>query len=227
MKRLSPSRKVILALALASLSSVALYLAAVAANNNWEYGWLIWNLALAWAPLLVSIALISVLAKKRWSSWQALALTIAWILFLPNSFYIITDYIHLFGEQRPEFMLDLAMFSSFAINGLILGYASLYLVHQQVRRRISGHIGLWLVGGALLISSYGIYMGRFLRWNTWDVITNAPLVLVDVSNSILYAGSYRHIFSTVFGFFVLLTSTYIALWCMIQFLQSKKRPDLL
>lgn len=220
-KGFSARRKAVAALGFASLSSVALYLASVVANNSWEYSWLIWNLALAWIPFGLAGAIVQVLRKKRWSSWQAIVLTVAWLLFLPNSFYIITDYIHLFGEQRPEFMLDLAMFSSFAVNGVILGYASLYLLHQQVRQRINNHLGLWLVGAALLVSSYGIYMGRFLRWNSWDVLVNAPMVLVDVSNSIIYASSYDHILSTVFGFFVLLISTYIALWYIFLTLRSK------
>lgn len=215
-KTLSRRTEAILALVFASLSSVGLYLATVIANNSWDYGWLIWNLTLAWVPLILATAIVRLLRKRRWSSWQAIALTVAWLLFLPNSFYIITDYLHLFGEQRPEFMLDLAMFTSFAVNGVILGYASLYMLHQQVRSRISGHLGLLLVGAALLVSSYGIYMGRFLRWNSWDVVVNAPVVLVDISNSILY--SYQHIFSTVFGFFVLLASTYIALWFVLRYI---------
>lgn len=221
-KELSARRKAVLALTFASLSSVALLAAAIVVNNSLDYAWLTWNLALAWVPLILAAFLIRVLRKKRWSNWQAIILTIAWLLFLPNSFYIITDYIHLFGEQRPEFMLDLAMFSSFAVNGVMLGYASLYLLHQQVRSRLNSHLGLWLVGAALLVSSYGIYMGRFLRWNTWDVVVNAPMVLVDISNSIIYAGSYQHIFSTVLAFFVLLTSTYIALWYIFQTLRDKK-----
>lgn len=207
-----------MALVFASLSSVVLYLATVIVNNSWEYGWLIWNLILAWVPLLLAVAVVRLLRKKRWSSWQAIALTVAWLLFLPNSFYIITDYIHLFGEQRSEFMLDLAMFTSFAVNGVILGYASLYILHQQVRSRINGHLGLWLVGAALLISSYGVYMGRFLRWNSWDVVVNAPVVLVDISNSILYAPTYQHMISTVFGFFLLLTSIYVALWHVLRYI---------
>jgi uncharacterized membrane protein len=214
-----PARRgAILALVFASLSSVVLYLATVVANNSWEYSWLIWNLTLAWVPLVLATATVRLLHKKRWSSWPAAVLTIAWLLFLPNSFYIVTDYLHLFGEQRPEFMLDLAMFTSFAVNGVILGYASLYILHQQVRSRINSHLGLWLVGAALLISSYGIYMGRFLRWNSWDVIVNAPVVLVDISNSILYASTYQHIVSTVFGFFVLLASTYVALWYVLRYI---------
>lgn len=221
-KELSARRKAVLALAFASLSSVALLSAAIIVNDSWDYVWLTWNLALAWIPLVLAAVLVRVLRKKRWSSWQAIILTVAWLLFLPNSFYIITDYVHLFGEQRPEFMLDLAMFSSFAVNGVILGYASLYLLHQQVRSRLNSHLGLWLVGAALLVSSYGIYMGRFLRWNTWDVVVNAPMVLVDVSNSIIYASNYQHIFATVLAFFVLLTSTYVALWYIFQTLRDKK-----
>lgn len=217
-KTFSARSRATLALVFASLSSVVLYLATVIVNNSWEYGWLIWNLILAWVPLLLAVAVVRLLRKKRWSSWQAIALTVAWLLFLPNSFYIITDYIHLFGEQRSEFMLDLAMFTSFAVNGVILGYASLYILHQQVRSRINGHLGLWLVGAALLISSYGVYMGRFLRWNSWDVVVNAPVVLVDISNSILYAPTYQHMISTVFGFFLLLTSIYVALWHVLRYI---------
>lgn len=209
---LSYRAKVGLSLLLSSLVSVGLYLAAVIVNDEWLFGWFVGNLALAWIPLAVSVVLIKVLNKRSWLSWQALALTLLWLLFLPNSFYIVTDYIHLFENQREVFMLDLVMLSSFALNGLILGYISLYMLHSELLKRLKPYAAALAVAAVLLIASYGIFMGRFLRRNSWDVVADAPSVLFEVSDSFINASMYQHLLPTTLGFFALLGSTYIVLW---------------
>lgn len=201
-----------LVLVVSSLASVGLYLAAVVVNDDWLFGWFVGNLALAWVPVLVAIVLVKVLVRKSWLSWQPLALTLLWLLFLPNSFYIVTDYIHLFENQREAFMLDLIMLSSFALNGLVLGYLSLYMVHKQLSRRLKPYAAAFIVAGVLLIASYGIFMGRFLRRNSWDVVADAPSVLFEVSDSLINPDMYQHLLPTTLGFLVLLGSIYAVIW---------------
>lgn len=208
----NPRSRTLMALALASVASVGLFAASVAVNREWEYSWLVWNLFLAWVPVGLALWLADNLSKKRWLSWQNLLLTGVWLLFLPNSFYIVADFIHLFGEPRGEFMLDLVMFTSFAVNGLMLGFLSLYLVHNELHKRLGGRASAAIVASVLFLCSYAIFVGRFLRWNSWDVIINAPSVLFEVSDTIINAGNYRNLLSTTLGVFVLLGSTYLVIW---------------
>lgn len=204
---------------LASLASVGLLAATVVAYRDWEYIWLPWNLALAWVPFLLALLLLRLLRTGSWLSWRAVLLTAAWLLFLPNSFYMVTDFIHLAPDERHTLILDILALASFAISGLMLGFAGLYLLHRELRRRI-GQWYCWLaVAVVLLVSSYGIYLGRFLHWNSWDVVVNAPSVLFDVSDTLINFTQYGQFIPTVSGFFVLLGSFYVVVW---QLARSKR-----
>jgi uncharacterized membrane protein len=84
-----------------------------------------WNLFLAWLPLGIMAILIRLLRTRLWSDWLPIAVTIAWLLFLPNSFYLVSDYIHLQDVSDAAILYDVVMFTMFVFTGLLLGYASL------------------------------------------------------------------------------------------------------
>lgn len=199
-------------LALSSLVSVVLLAAGIWHNNSWQFAFLAWNLFLAWIPLGLSFWLVYVLRSRLWSSWLPLLLTVLWVSFLPNSFYLITDYIHLQEPGRADLLFDVVMFTSFVFNGVILGYLSLYMVHTQLLQRVSGLMARLLIGGVLLASSFAIYIGRELRWNTWDVVVNPASLLFDVSDRVLNPGQHPQAFTTTAIFFILLASTYWVIW---------------
>ncbi len=96
-----------------------------------------------------------------------------WVLFFPNCFYIVTDLIHLrkFGGHGVPGWYDMLMTASFAFVGVFLGTLSLYLLHLSVRERFGWRAGWAFAGMMLLLGALGIYVGRFLRWNSWDVFT--------------------------------------------------------
>ena len=101
------------------------------------------------------------------------ALGVAWLVFLPNAPYMLTDFIHLGDRHR---LVDSLIFASFAFTALALGFASLLLVQIVVTRKAGASIG-WLVAfGALFLSSVGVYLGRIHRFNSWDVVTRPRLV---------------------------------------------------
>lgn len=224
MKRwhISTRIKLGLALLISSLTSVALWAAGIFANGGNEFGFLNWNLALAWIPLILALWLERILYVKPWSSWQPLLVTFLWLGFLPNSFYILTDLIHLIEAPRTDVVFDALMISSFAINGLLLGYSSLLLVHSELRKRLDTRACLLLIGGVLFLSSFAIYIGRVLRWNTWDLIINPASLLVDVSERLLNISSHSQMISVTFGSFVLLTSVYAAIFYAGRVAQKHK-----
>ncbi|MGF7229137.1 MAG: DUF1361 domain-containing protein [Candidatus Saccharibacteria bacterium] len=214
-----------LALACSSLASIGLFAAGAISNHSSEFAYLLWNLFLAWIPLGLALWLHKVLRRKVWSSWEALLVTALWIGFLPNSFYMISDFIHIQDVPRVDLLYDVVMFSSFIFNGVILGFLALYNVHlellQRMKRR-TGHIVLALV---LLICCFAIYLGRDLRWNTWDVLVNPAGILIDVSDRILHPVAYSQAYSTTITFFVLLGSLYMVAWQTARAMRYQKVMD--
>lgn len=131
---------------------------------------LIWNLFLAWIPYWISLTLERS-SKKFNSTVISGLLLISWLLFFPNAPYIITDLLHLRSRAPIPHWYDVMLFASFAWTGLMLGLLSLYEVQLFLRKRI-GNTGSWfLTISAIFLCGFGIYLGRFLRWNSWDVIT--------------------------------------------------------
>jgi uncharacterized membrane protein len=213
-----------LALGASSLVSIGFFVAGVISNHDWEYAYLIWNLFLAWIPLILVMWLERILQNNLWSSWLAIVVTLFWLGFLPNSFYIISDFIHIQEVPRVDIVFDATMIASFAINGLIMGYISLFIVHIELRRRISVRLSNMLIAGVLLLASFAIYIGRDLRWNTWDVIFNPASLLFDISDRLLNAGAHPQVISTTLSFLVLLGSIYVVIWHGVRALRQQKMP---
>lgn len=212
--------KYLIALGLSSLVSIVLYVFSSTRNHDTSYSYLIWNLFLAWIPLIFSIRLIEVLRNKLWSSWEALGWTGLWILFLPNSFYMISDYIHIQDLRHTDIVADALMFTSFIFTGFIIGFSSLYLVHLQLKKRYIPRTVTLIVGLLLLVSSVAIYLGRDLRWNSWDIFVNPGGVLVDVSERLINPVSYPGMFVIILTFWMLLASMYYLLWSGTRLLKS-------
>ncbi|HET6924951.1 MAG TPA: DUF1361 domain-containing protein, partial [Candidatus Saccharimonadales bacterium] len=163
---------------------------------------------LAWLPLLLAAWLDVVLRKHRWTSWYGLIVSALWVLFLPNSFYMVSDFIHLQEVPRVDLLYDAVMFTSFIFVGLALGISSLYLVHRQFRRRFSQRLSAVFLCVVFALCGFAIYLGRDLRWNSWDVLTNPGGLLFDISDRILHPSAYSEMFLTITSFGVLIASMY-------------------
>jgi uncharacterized membrane protein len=221
--RRSPSTQFLLALGVSSLVSIGLFEYGAYRNHSSEHAYLIWNLFLAWLPLLFAMMLMIRLRVKLWSSWECLAWSVLWLVFLPNSFYMISDFIHLWDVQRVDVLYDSVMFTSFIYTGVILGFSSLYLVHLQLQRRLSATAAAAWIGATLLICSGAIYVGRDLRWNSWDIFTNPGGLLFDLSDRLQHPASYPQMFVTIISFFVLLSSMYSLIWRGTQLLRPTQQ----
>ncbi|MGH3002858.1 MAG: DUF1361 domain-containing protein [Gaiellaceae bacterium] len=134
------------------------------------YGFLVWNLFLAWIPL--GFAAAAYAASRRGIPGAGVLLLLAgWILFFPNAPYVLTDFIHL-GRDRSAAPLwyDALMISSFAWTALLLGLISLYLAQSSARRYVGAAWSWVFVLVSLLLASFGVYLGRFVRFNSWDAL---------------------------------------------------------
>lgn len=221
-ERFDRTQRVVLTLLFSSFVSVFLFLARATHYNTTHYWFLNWNLILAWLPLFIAWRLCKKLKHQSWLSWQNITLSILWLGFLPNSFYISSDLIHLQTAAASNILYDTAMLLSYSLNGYLLGFTSLFLIHRQLIKRTRAQYAHALIAAALLLCSFAIYLGRYLRWNTWDVLINPAGVLFDVSDRILNPASHPQTFVTTLSFFALLGSIYVVVWQMAKALGQKQ-----
>jgi uncharacterized membrane protein len=167
-------------------------------QNSTSYLFLAWNLLLATIPLLISVYL-----KRHNSNLSKLKLIpffAVWLLFLPNCPYIMTDFVHFFKSNSKTMWLDLLLLFSFAFSGLLFGLISinqiLEIIHQKWSRKISNT----LLFGICFSCGFGIYLGRVLRFNSWDIITS-PISILEKSLS-SYSSSTAWLMTLGFGGFL-------------------------
>ncbi len=219
----SPRGQFISALGMASLVSAGLFAYGAWRSHSLAYDYLLWNLVLAWLPLVFATRLLVVLRHKLWSSWEGLATSLLWLVFLPNSFYMISDFIHLREVGRGDVLYDAVLFTAFVGTGLALGFSSLYLVHRQLIRRFGNRAAGWWIALMLLICSIAIYIGRDLRWNSWDVLTNPGGLLFDIADRVQHPAAYPQMLVTIISFFVLLAGLYHLIWRAARLLAAPRQ----
>ncbi len=215
---------VVFALLLAgSMVSVLLAEARIAYSNTRDYSSLIWNLFLAWIPFIFANVAYAISWGRKILYFVIPACAIVWLLFFPNAPYILTDFQHLSTNAgNAPVWFDVIMLVWFAWTGLLLGVVSLYLM-QEIVARVFGSFSGWLfVLIVTVLSSVGIYLGRFMRWNSWDVLQDPLPIAHDIWSVI------RHPFSNVrtYGFTLLFTLlflfVYVALHAFGSVLQERQ-----
>jgi uncharacterized membrane protein len=170
-RRHAGERLVVLAgLGVASALCLGLELVREHRYGTQDFRFLIWNLILAWIPLLLGLFVYDRYRRGRPLLVLAPALLL-WLLFLPNAPYIVTDFVHLAPGRPAPLWLDGVELSAFAWTGMLLGFVSLYLVHAVARHRFGPAVGWTGVLFVLALVSVGVYLGRVKRWNSWDLLT--------------------------------------------------------
>jgi uncharacterized membrane protein len=173
-----------------------------------QYRDLVWNLMLAWVPLVLAVLLYAAY-RRRHTLVELAAIGIAWLIFLPNAPYVLTDFVHLGQSHR---LFDTMIIASFAGTALAVGFASLLLV-QIVVTRIAGVIAGWgVVISALFLSSIGMYLGRVQRFNSWDVVRRPRLVAWTVRERLDDPFGNRYLLLFVAAACGFLTLAYVALY---------------
>jgi uncharacterized membrane protein len=208
-----------LALVFASMVCVGLVVARVAWTHNFRYYFLIWNLFLAWLPIVPALFVVDLSRKQPVLNWRLVGLGAVWLLFFPNAPYITTDFIHLTYGFRAHFWVDLALFLSCAFTGLVLGFISLYLMQSVVRQRYGSGKSWCFVALVAGLSGLGIYLGRFLRFNSWDVLLRP----MEISRSVgkwaadPLANTHPYAFPALFAVFLFIT--YLVLYALTHLRQ--------
>jgi uncharacterized membrane protein len=172
----------ILGLFAGSLFCVALVLVRNAHTGDVNFRYLIWNLFLAWIPFALAVFVYD-RWRRRGAGIALFAIGGLWLLFFPNAPYIATDFVHLQRDPLAPYWYDAVTFAAFAWMGIMLGFASLYLM-QTVVRQWRGPVAGWIFAVvAIGLGSLGIYLGRFLRLNSWDALEH-PSVLPRILHAV-------------------------------------------
>jgi uncharacterized membrane protein len=198
-----------------------LFRSRMVATGTTVFFFLFWNLFLAWTPMLAAVALC--LVRRDWGRNKKILgalLFIAWLCLYPNAPYIFTDFIHLIRREYPQGpaggffsgtslqWYDLVMKSAFAFTAHVIGLFSLYLVHRLFRTRFGPGRGWMVAILAILVSGFGVYLGRFVRLNSWDIIGRPSVFTDEIAEGM---GNPRAVlFSLIYSIFIL--SSYVPLY---------------
>ena len=186
------------------------------------YAFLVPNLVLACVPLFLSTVLRVTTHWRRHWTIQFTLFTL-WLLFLPNAPYILTDILHLTRASDAPAWYDLALLLSCSGTGLLVGYLSLTDVQTIVARRL-GPVWSWIFAMvSLVLSGFAIYLGRFLRWNSWDVLID-PIRLFQIMGAIVHPEDHTKALSVTLVFGGILTLGYITVRVLLSH-PERDRPS--
>lgn len=204
--------------ALGFFSGVCLiiFVARLALTGTLRYWFVPENLSLAWLGLIFGWLLVRNLQKTRWLNWKNISLTLLWLFFLPNTWYVLTDFLHVYATGEISQLFDIVMIITLVITGFTLGFTSLYLVHRELYTRLGEMRSGAVVTGVILVSSFAVYLGRVLRWNSWDVLVNPGGIILSVSDRLIYPLDYPRALNVTLMFFVLLSSIYFSIWLIFR-----------
>jgi uncharacterized membrane protein len=162
-------------------------------SGSFGYIFLLWNLFLAFIPYLIATHI----QRKKTTGIPLIALALLWLLFLPNTLYIITDLKHFRGRPPVPEWYDCLLLFCFSTLALLYGLFSFYMMNQVLKKYVSGFIQqLSLIPISVLIG-FGVYLGRQQRWNSWDIFTN-PFPLLSECFTLLTI-PHVWIFSCCYG----------------------------
>ena len=140
-----------------------------------------WNLFLAFVPWALS-SVVMLRPRLRRSKWMLALLLCVWLLFFPNAPYILTDLFHLRLSSSMPAWFDLVLILLYAWTGLLFGFLSLWDIESVLRKGVKPWMVTAISVVLLFAGSFGIYIGRYLRWNSWDILTSPFQLLYDIGD---------------------------------------------
>lgn len=179
-------RQALYPLLLASFLCLLFYVSRVAYTSRFiEYRNLVWNLVLAWIPYITSMMVVALYKGFPRLWWILLPVpSIFWLLFFPNAPYLVTDFLHLQNRPPVPLWFDIGLVASFAFTGYLLAVVSLHTMHAVVEDKLGWLMG-WIFAFSILpVCGFGIYLGRFGRFNSWDFLQDPKEILKELSRPI-------------------------------------------
>jgi uncharacterized membrane protein len=212
-------KRIIKTMTISSSLCLVLIIARFEWSGSLAYVFLIWNLFLAWVPFLCSICLTEAAIRNKPNYILALWFVV-WLVFFPNSPYIVTDLFHLHQKRGIPLWFDLVLILSFAWNGLLLGFVSLFEVQHFLGSYFKARVVNAFIIFLMVLCSFGIYLGRYPRWNSWDIISNPFGLSGDILNMLLHPTQNTRMIGVTFFFSLFLLAAYGTLRSMISHFNS-------
>jgi uncharacterized membrane protein len=210
-------------MASASLMCILLVAARIAYSDSGRYTNLVWNLFLAWIPFVLAYFAYAFSWKKPLLYFILPIMVFLWLIFFPNAPYILTDLEHLARESSSApIWYDVIVMVWFSWTGLLLGLVSLYLMHDIVQRTFERWIGWVFVLFVSGLSSFGVYLGRFVRFNSWDILNDPKEIVVSVLGLAIDPSKRLVAFTILFTIFYLFV--YLTLYSFAHLLQEQSAP---
>ncbi|WP_417876799.1 DUF1361 domain-containing protein [Winogradskyella sediminis] len=181
----------------ALLFSSILLMVRMKLNKSYAFLFLIWNVFLAIIPYAITMYLntTSKLSKLKLGFWF-----MAWLAFLPNAPYIVTDLIHIRIGNDALLWLDVLVVLSFALSGLLLFYISILDMQKLVKSKFKTLPIEMMSIAILFLCGFGVYLGRFLRYNSWEIISGSQYLFIDILNIIITPFQHFEAWLFTFGF---------------------------
>ncbi len=194
---------------ISSLLGVAFFVVRALWSDSLIHRFMMWNLFLAWIPYSCAL-FMAVLHRRRAGAWQFILPSLVWLLFFPNAAYLVTDLYNLREFPPVPYWYDIAFFITMAWTGLLLAVASLQIVQRMVKQSV-GFVWSWIMVLVVVgLNGVGIYLGRFLRWNSWDVVTDPLAVLQDAITPFLHPIAHRQPVAIIIVFSAILLVVYVS-----------------
>jgi uncharacterized membrane protein len=188
-----------------NLFSVGLVIFRMIYTGHLLFSFLVWNLLLAFVPYVISRQMTEASIRSK---WKFLFYVFVWLLFVPNAFYIITDLFHLDINETVPLWYDLALLLSFAWSGILFGILSVRQMEKLFEKHFSKKFDLLFILPVMALNGFGIYIGRYLRFNSWDVITNPLQLIQDIIYLFIHPLRNRFDWSMIVCYTLLLTLIY-------------------
>ena len=193
-----------------SAFSCVLLVGRITVTGSLEYFFLPWNLFLAFVPYWISWWMRSNMKIMENKFRLFLALS-AWLLFIPNSFYIITDLVHFTHIRTAPKWFDLLLIFSFAWNGILCGIISLRRVESLLALIRGKQFSVYIVFLVMWLCAFGIYIGRFLRYNSWDIITDPFSLAGEIGDMIIHPFANEYAWGMTICYSVFMTLIYFTI----------------
>ncbi len=178
-----------------SLYAIALIIFRVFYTKSGFYIFLVWNLFLAVIPFLITNYL-----KLKSSKVKLILLFPIWFLFLPNAPYIVTDLFHLQKGTAMPIWFDLLLLITFSVNGMLLFFISLNDMFTILKKWYSRKTAAITIYFTIILSGFGIWLGRYLRFNSWDIIQNPMSLVKSVFEPILHPTQHPKTWGITIGY---------------------------
>ena len=176
--------RILFTLGLMSASAVGLFILKSVLTHNLALWGINWNLFLAWIPIFIVIWLENKVKINALQKWEVLFASLMWLLFFPNSPYIITDLVHLQSLSGNTYWHYQIMIFTYAFVSLACGLLSLYWIQKVWTKIFSLNWSNFFTFGSIMLSGYGIFLGRVQRWNSWDLFLHPFSLLKYMFHSI-------------------------------------------